>query len=489
MGFLKFLDRLLKASSAPKEQVVAAKLPHYEEPTGYYTVRGEGFDNAYSEWLKTRTLSCQQLESFGPEPFIANLSNRTGYVREFCLKALALQDWSVAFKPVIQRLNDYVPGNRDLALQLTLKWLTALPITTLIDALPELDAIEDQSRANHAAVRAALEQRLGTEDGRSALRDGLMHNRAMVRRACWKRCTQALAWSGQERIQAAMQCGDPAIARSVEREVYALTDDELLAWFLKLHQVRAMALRRAFLVALHRRNLVGAKALIDLALWDDSFSIRWLARQWSRDTPENLLEQYVNALNGDSAARRKRYALEGLALLKLPDGLPACKSALLDPNPALRKAALAAACSIDPEGQSLYVAGAVQDADLAVVREAFRQIIALGLPLPIDAIAAAATARREELPFFDLMLGCAGSMPIWKALHLASFTSLAAPSLQLKLAPAIGQFLNGVRVVEVYMAPTLQQWQAICAWMPMDTLAPNSGLRYVMDIYAKRMNK
>jgi hypothetical protein len=192
-------------------------------------------------------------------------------------------------------------------------------------------------------------------------------------------------------------------------------------------------------------------------------------------------------LNGDCTARRKRYALEGLAELKIPEGLPACKSALCDSNPAIRKAALIAACTIDADSQLLYVAEAVQDADFMVMREGFKQLIRLSLPLPLDAIVNVANARREELQFFEMLLSCARGIGIWKALHLASFSALATPHLQLKLAPTIGNFLNEIGVAEVYVAPSKQQWQAICTWMPIEALAPNSGLRNVLDYYAKQM--
>ncbi|MES2949503.1 MAG: hypothetical protein V4858_13260 [Pseudomonadota bacterium] len=488
MEFQELFKRLLAPRTVPAPQTSVQQRPRYEEATGYYTVRGEDFDKAFSEWHQTKALPQEQASALTTQACVANLDSRSGYVREFCLRVLAVHDWADALKPVVQRLNDYVPVNRELALQLTLKWLAELPVATVVEALPELAAIAEQSRANHAAVHAAVEGRLDAEDGRNALVAGLMHNHAKVRRECWKRCFQKFAWTGPERIEAAMRCGDPAIARSVEQDVYALPDDALITWFEKIHQVRAMPLRRAFLVALRRKGLVDASRVIACAIWDDSFSIRWLGRHWSKDAPEQLLQQYLDTLDGQCTARRKRYAFEGLALLKLPGGLQVCKNALLDQNPVIRKAALQAICAMDAESQSLHVANALQDADLSVVRMAFRQVVGLGLPLPLDAIEAVANLRRDDLPFFVLMLEYAANMSLWPALHLASFTTLAAPSLKPQLQPCVGYFLDGLALSEVYVAPTKQQWQAICTWLPIDTLAPNSSLRYVMEIYAKRIN-
>lgn len=488
MVFQKFMKKLLGPHKAPEQQTHAQKLPHFEERTGYYTVRGQEFDRIYSAWNPEKAFPVGQVRALAPDAFVANLDNRSGYVREFCLRALALHDWVAAFKPVVQRLNDYVPINRELALQLALKWLAEVPIATVVDSLPELSALAEQSRSNYPVVQEAVQRRLVTEDGQSALMAGTSHGHAKVRRVCWKLCLQTFAWTGPERIEAAMRCGDPAIARSVEQDVFALPDDELMAWFEKIRQVRAMPLRRAFLVAVRRRGLADAPRLISCALWDDSFSIRWLARHWSKDAPEFLVQQYLAALDGQSPARRKCYALEGLAELKAPGALEACKKALGDESVAIRKAALIATCNIDPENLSAYISTAMQDPDLAVVRQAFRLLAGSGEPFPLDALQTVANTRRNELPFFVLMLGFAGQLSLWPSMHVASFTSLVEPTLKSQLQAHIDLFLSGLALSEVYVAPTQMQWQAICDWLPMDKLHPKSSLRYVMEIYAKRMN-
>jgi HEAT repeat protein len=488
MGLQQFFMKLLGTSQPPVVHAYEG-LAHFEDQTGYYTVRGKEFNQIYLIWSRDKVFPIDKVKALAPDAFVANLNNRSGYVREFCLRALAVHDWLEAFKPVVLRLNDYVPINRELALQLVQKWLAELPVTTVVDALPELSALEEQSRSNHATVQQAVQNRLGTEDGQSALIAGTSHSHAKVRSVCWKLCLQTFAWTGSQRIEAAMRCGDPAIARSVEQDVFLLADEELMVWFKKIHQVRAMPLRRAFLVAARPRGLVEAPKLIACALWDDSLSIRWLARFWSKDTPEFLLQQYLQVLDGPCAARRKCYAFEGLAVLKTTGALEACKNALDDENLAIRKAALIAVCGIDPENLSVYIPDALQDEDLAVVRQAFRLLAVSGLPLPIDALQKVANTRHDELPFFVLMLQCARQLSMWPAMHLATLTSMATPALKPQLQTHIDNFLSGLALTEVYVEPTQKQWQAICSWLPTDKLSPQSSLRYVMDVYAKRMNK
>lgn len=487
MGFRQFLDRLLSPRSEAAKSSKPESLPHFEDPAGYYTVRGLEFDAAYSNWLNTKVVEVAKLHALGAPAILANLANRSGYVREFCLRALEVLAEPRAFQPVLGRLNDYVPNNRARALRLILAWLADLPLISIVDVLPEIESLSGQSRVNHAEVYVALNLRLNSAEGRDALVAGLQHQRAKVRRACWSRSSQTLDWSARERIFYAMESGDPAVARSVERDVLELAEGDLLQWFAKIKHVRAMPLRRAMLVAVHRKGLAQPPALIGLALWDDSFSIRWLAWHWSKAEPHVLFSLCREALQGEASTRRKRYALEGLVELKSAEALKIAKETLDSESSVLRRFALVAVCALDGENSAEYVAAAIQDSDFDVMRAALKHLVLLGLPIPVEVIAATAHRRGDELEFFELLLTTASQMFVWPALHLASFTSLCIPSLQIKLAPKVEALLNGLDVAEVYVPPTKQQWEAIGRWMPMDALPPRSSLRYVMDIYAKRM--
>ncbi|MGQ0709315.1 MAG: HEAT repeat domain-containing protein [Rhodoferax sp.] len=491
MSFSKFLDQLLSsAAKLGKPAQDTTKVPHFEEPTGYYTVRGEPFSNLYIAWMKSRVLDRQQALTLGREPFEANLANRSGYVRELCLRALQLLDDVTAIKPVLQRLNDYVPSNRELAHQLVLRWMAQIPLEGLVELLPEIDALKLQSRVRWEPIAQAQSQRLDTDAGQEALLAGLMSQRAMVRRACWQRCVDVRGWSGPERIHYAMQCGDPAIARSVEADVLALPDSDLVQWFPTLRSVRAMALRRACLMALHRRELLGLQTLISFALRDDSFSIRWLGRHWGRQDPTFLLQNYLAVMQDEeSGLRVKRYALEGMAALRLPGAVEGCKAAFQHPHPAIRKAALAALCANDEAHQSMHVDAALRDDEAMVVREALRQIAALGMPLPVEAIAVAVGKRRDDVRFFEVLLQCASHMPIWKALHLATFVARASQTVQSALKPLVTSFLSRIPAIEVYDAPSPAQWQAISVWAPVQNLSQRSGLRMVIAYYAEKMGR
>lgn len=488
MGFQEFIARLLGSKTEPAKQDYGQRQPHCEEPTGYYTVRGEQFNRAYSNWCADKLITLSRIQMLSVEEIVANLDNRSGYVREFCLRLLMAQDLRAAFKPVVQRLNDYVPINRQLALPLALKWLAELPIGVVVEALPELTAIAEQSRSDHTVVQSAVQQRLSCDEGRNALIAGTSHAQARVRQASWRLCIQFFAWTDEQRIEAAMKSGDPAIARSVEQAVFALPDATLLSMLEKVHQVRAMPLRRAMLVAARRRDLVDDAILRQTALWDASFSIRWLARFWSKDNPEFLIQQYQDAFHGAYGVRRKRFALEGLTELKAPDTLALCTNAFNDNEAAIRKAALLAMCSVNPGGVHNYVRAALADVELSVVRQGFRSLVESGEHLPIETMQAVVNNRSNDLPFFLLLLGYASELSLWPGMHVASLTLLATPALQAELKAPVNAFLAGLALSEVYVTPTPMQWEAICKWQPIEKLNPKSSLRYVMEIYAKRMN-
>lgn len=459
----------------------------WDNAIGIYELHDTPLDSAFARWREARRMPIDQVRALAPEDFLHQLSNRSGYVREFCLRAIAELNLVQALKPVLLRLNDYIEINRQLAMELSLKWLDEVPLPVLVDALPELTAVAERSRANHSAVDALVRHRLDSEAGRDALNAGLAHTHAPVRQACWRQCMQAFQWTGPQRIAAALASGDPSIARSVEPDVIALPDDELLAWFEKLGTLRAMSIRRAILVAVRRRGLAEPAAIVERAVWDGSYSIRWLAHLWSKDAPAPLVQRYLQVLKDSGAAKRKRYALEGLAALKFPDTLAACQRAMLDDLPAVRKAALVACCSMDPDRVFSYVEAAVGDAELLVVRQAFRLMVSSACSLPVDALRAAARVRSNDLGFFQSLLECAGRLSLWPSLHLTSLTALATPALQVELRARIDVFLSGLGLVEVYAAPTREQWEAICGWLTMDKLESRPALRSVVEFYGKRM--
>lgn len=492
MGFQEMMKRLVAPKAMPAPQVPTQR-PYYADNSTdgdhcyYYTVRGEAFNKAYSLWYQAKTLEDLQVLALAPESFVANLDNRSGYVREFCLRGLALHDWKEAFKPTLKRLNDYVPSNRALALQLTLKWLAEIHVTAVVDALPELSAVSAQSRVDAEVVHAAVERRLETEEGHYALVVGLMHQHAKVRRVCWTRCLRKFSWTGPERIEAAMRCGDPGIATSVEPDVYALPDDALIAWFEKTHQVRAMPLRRAFFVALRRKGLITPQALVERALWDRSYPIRWLARHWSKDGKQELVAAYRHVLNEQGAPRLKRYALEGLGQIGQADTIDCLEAAIQDANPSLRKAAVDALCNFASATRYVLLIRALRDGDMAVVRKCFALSLKTSDHLAYEDLLPIAQARGHELDFFVRLIDYAGHVSIWLGIHLVSLTRFAGVDVQLPLKPQVDAFLDQWGRRQIYTAASTKQWADVCAWLPFETFDSQSPLRFALEGEAKRM--
>jgi hypothetical protein len=487
VGFRDFLNKLIKSVetiNASTRTPVGSQDPWVRE---VYGLHDAVYSNAYFVWRKDKRIPAAQLQALSPVTALERLDNRSGYVREFSLRVLMAQDWVNGLQPVLKRLNDYVPINRELSLGLVLHWLAHMPFESLIGALPALHALETQSRVDFQQVLAALQARLVEPQSRELVLAGTSHNSAKVRFQCWRLCMTLYDWSDLEKVQRAIESGDSRLARSVEPLVYKLTDTDLQALLAQRQRLKAMALRRAVYLSAWRRKLGSVDELLSIALWDHSFSIRWLARHWSKDQPEVLVAAYRRVLAQPVSIRLKRYALEGLGQLARADTLDCCEAALLDVHPSLRKAALVALCSFPSATRYAYLIQALNDGEPVLVRTCFELSLTTGDHLAYDDLLPVVQARSQELDFFIRLVEYAGHLPIWLSIHLASLTRLAGAEVQAPLKPYVDTFLNQWGQRQIYFAPSKKQWADVNAWLPHETLPPRSALRFALEGEAKRM--
>ncbi|MDR7307650.1 HEAT repeat domain-containing protein [Rhodoferax saidenbachensis] len=487
MSFPDFLSKLFKSVALPTAGMQTPSDSQYPWGREVYGLHDTAYSNVYFAWRKDQRIPAARLQALSPTTAIERLDNRSGYVREFSLRVLMAQDWVDGLQPVTKRLNDYVPVNRELSLQLVLHWLAHMPFESLVDALPALYALETQSRADFQQVLAALQARLAEPQNRDLVLAGTSHGSAKVRFQCWRLCLALYDWSDLEKVERAIESGDSALARSVEPLVYKLADSELQALLTQRHHLKAMALRRAVYLSLWRRKLGDTDELLSIALWDPSFSIRWLARHWSKDQPQVLVAAYRRVLAEPVSIRLKRYALEGLGQLGRADTMDCCEAALLDVNPSLRKAALVALCSFTSATRYAYLTQALNDGDLAVVRMCFELSLNTGDHLAYDDLLPVVQARSQELDFFVRLVEYAGHVSVWLSIHLVSLTRLAGADVQGPLKPHVDNFLNRWGQQQIYFAPSKKQWADVDAWIPYETLAPRSALRFALEGEAKRM--
>ncbi len=479
--------KLFNQAQTPESAVPLAVAPQFAEIDDYYLTMDVAYTVAYTDWRKARVLTDALLQSLSSATAITCLLSRDGYAREFSLRVLLAQDGVAAFRQVVQRLNDFVPINRELAQQLVLRWIVALPIELIVDALPDLYALEQQSRADFKSVMDALRNRLSEPEGRHAVMAGICHGRATVRLRCWQICLQMYEWSTMEKVEHALASGDVVLAYKVEALVYALTDDEISHLLLDPNRLTAMPLRRAVYLTAWRRKLIEPTALIERALWDTSFSIRWMARMWAKEMPDFLANQYRRVLAQSSSVRQKRCALEGLAQLRQLDTLDCCRAALGDMHPSVRKSALEALCKIDVERRNAYLRSALWDPDVAVIRKCFEISIQMGEHFTFDELEPVAHERRADSEFFAYLIHYAQNVSGWLGIHFTSLCRVADETVQAGLKPRVAVYIQDWARLQIYTAPTLQQWSEASAWLQVDKLDARSELRFIFETQAKRL--
>ena len=219
-----------------------------------------------------------------------------------------------------------------------------------------------------------------------------------------------------------------------------------------------------------------------------SFSIRWLARHWSKDNPQVLVAAYRSMLAEPAALIRfNRYALEGLGQLAQADTVDRCEAALQDASPALRRAALEALCNFAPATRYAYLTRALRDDDMSVVRQSFALSLKTGDYLACDDLLPIVQARSGELDFFVSLTAYADRVSAWLGIHLVSLTRFAQADVHALLKPHVDAFLDRWARQQNYFAASQKQWADVCAWLPYETFDARSPLRFALEGEAKRV--
>ncbi|MES2943700.1 MAG: hypothetical protein V4772_12605 [Pseudomonadota bacterium] len=489
MSFIKFLNGLLASGSGAGRIPAVSSVAYvkYESEQDVFMVSDDDYAKAYVEWCKGGIATVARLQLLSTVTAIGCLDKRSGYLREFSLRVLMAQDWVNGLRPVLRRLNDYVEVNRDLSSRLVLKWLAELPFAVVIEAIPEIYALQGQSRANFAQVLDAVHARLKDPQNRDLLLAGVGSSSPKVRKHCWQLCLEVFEWTALEKVEYAIQSGDAFLARNVESLVDTLSDGELQNILNQHLRLKAAPLRRAVYVSAWRRKLGDTDTLLALALWDRAFLIRWIARHWYRQTPAVLAAAYRRVLAEESAIRLKRHALEGLEQLRQADTVDCCEIALADAHPTVRKSALEALCSIAPAYRHAYLVNGLHDKDMAVLRKSFEISLSTGDHLAYDDLLPVAQAKSGQLEFFVWLIGYAGHVSVWLSMHLVSLTRFADADVQPALQANVREFLGRWCRQQIYVATSPKQWADISAWLPNNLLVPESVGRFVQEAHARNM--
>lgn len=286
--------------------------------------------------------ACKALAACGDTNDWLTLSTHgNGFVREIAVRKLSEQSSPAALAALLERVNDWVPQVRELAVTAVQRYLIPEQAPALLHALPQLMALAERQRADHgptlAAARAALqapEVRKGVEasfvarHGQAArflfdlllevsdepanlLRTALAHREMTVCQMAVPACQALPTEQAHSLLLDALKNPGASVQVSVLRSLLTRLDDP------------QEVLRDALLAA--------SPSVRNLA--------RWAAPRWQIE-PREVLETRLR----QPIPKRKREWLGVLGLaceLAVELDEPWCSSALLSPMSSVRLAAVA----------------------------------------------------------------------------------------------------------------------------------------------------
>ncbi|PXX42638.1 HEAT repeat domain-containing protein [Undibacterium pigrum] len=456
----------------------------------YFMIEDSAFYEAFLDWRTGATIDSSKIASLSAQTAVYHLRHRDGYVREFCLRVLIAQEQPSAFSAIVNRLNDYVSGIRELA-ELTMQdWLGKLAAAEIITALPDIYALRKQSRSNAEKIMESVVTRLSSPDNHAMILTGLTSDQHQIRKLCWQLALRLFDWTPLEKVMQAIATRDVLVTMAASPEVANLADDDVLMLYGMLNKINSMHLRRMVLLTTRQRQLRPTDEVLALALWDNSYTVRTMARTWAGKEAEKLSVAYREMLANTPFVRKKLLALEGIRQQKSASSLELVASLLKDEHPSLRKAALQTACKIDPSSLPVYLHACLNDSSMTVFKQCLQIAINSGDLLEFTALEQLARHKQADAVFFLHILDYAVHITPWYSLHIASLTELADDQVKTTIKRALHSFLYHWSRRTIYGQPSSLQYHAIMHWLTPDKLDSlkqvGSELRFALDAEMSR---
>jgi HEAT repeat protein len=347
--------------------------------------------------------------------------HRDGRVREAVVRALGEAGDGRVLPFIVLRLNDWVPEVRRAANAALAAYVRPAFARHLLAALPLVQALERQQRADHGRVVAWVLTLLRTPECRQALRDGCLATEVGVRRTSYGLWFDADDADRPALLGQAQKDREPAIrlwaARAVARAMLEPWAERLA---LRALNDRSVQVRRVALAALAARlPAERGRVLVEGALLDENTTARWQARVLRlTQGPVDLGEFYRRALAGATTAAGLRGALLGLGESGTRADVSLANAHLGDARVSVRRAAIRALAGLVPTATTEPFLAALVDPEPGVSREGRRALDARVAHLTADRLAA--LARDESLPPHAQLgaLSLVTRLPKWDAVAI-----------------------------------------------------------------------
>jgi hypothetical protein len=303
--------------------------------------------------------------------------HRSGFVREAAVRGLAASGDGRAVRFLVVRLNDWVEQVQAAARATVDAFLRPEHAQDMIAALPLVEALARQRRADHRNVVSRVFAFIQSAECAPAVQAGCYASDRDTRRACFDLALTAGRRPAADVLKDALADREPAVrlwaARSVERAFPADWAKRLARRALK---DRSIQVRRVALAALATGlSDEQAKPLFEAALLDTNTTARWQARAFMLARgPFDLAAFYRRALSLATQPAAIRGALFGLGESGTKDDLPMVLPYLSADRLGVRCAAVRARADLEPLSSTEPYLAALRLPDPGVSREARRAL-------------------------------------------------------------------------------------------------------------------
>jgi len=238
----------------------------------------------------------------------------SGFVREMAVNELAAVFDGTELPFLLIRLNDWIEAVRDAAASAVWQRIQPEYAAFFLKNLPLVLRLRKCGRARQEKIVAGVTALLQEPAVAPILREGMMSNDRWLRRESFKVAVGAKTEQAKALLKERLTDADPIMRLWAVRNVLARLDDaELFPILSGLARDQFMPVRCEILNLFVQRFPKEAPDRLIVAFWDNSSSVRAIARFWIKtQNPEfNFAEAYRSSLK-DSLGKRLPAAIAGL---------------------------------------------------------------------------------------------------------------------------------------------------------------------------------
>ncbi len=398
-----------------------------------WMAKKHGAKSPYTDWLQHEINAARNAGDAAA--LNISLAHRNGFVREEAVRKAAKVLWPDTMPLLLERVNDWVPQVAAAAENAVLAFRDADDFSTLARCLPQLDALRQCRRRDHAAFVQGIEDWVAAHPKFLPLAATLQIAVPKISRRLFALASAHNTLPASELIRLGLQSRDVMTAKLASQRITQLPENERAGFIQSALSAKAGWLRLAALRLLPAEE--GALKASDYLLDPYTTCREWCEKRCGLSEDELKAFRRAALENPQTSSARRLVALR----LGGRDALaaPLLVSYLDDPRPAYRAAALLSLARLSP-------------AD-------YESRLKAALTSPVNALARAAAQGMREL-------NIAVTMPEWHSYAFTVMTEAGARRL-LSLARFKNKWDHLGFILELYPHPLFKPvaGRALVEWV------------------------